>query len=264
MLIRIQPLGVLLADGHAICPDCRTRINCGTVGIANLEQRHRGKKICRETQERRDKEGKKKKDGSLLTFFGKQPNATPIPSNVRPSAPLRGHDIIRISSPAVLLASPSKEAMVCTLKPARANAVEPANATTGDFLGQLYNLIENLPASIPEASDYDRLAVFSGNPVEYDNPSLSPDELWEETLNGLFKSALGWGTEGDMDEVIRRGRKGLDGLANFVKHFVVKRGVSMGLFEGKLAHLVSKLERKQVLILSPLENFKLVTYGLPD
>jgi hypothetical protein len=50
------------------------------------------------------------------------------------------------------------------------------------------------------------------------------------------------GTEEDMDKVIRRGRKGLDGLANFVKYFVVKRGVSMGLFEGKLAHLMSKLE----------------------
>ena len=86
--------------------------------------------------------------------------------------------------------------------------------------------------------------MFSGNPTEYDNPNLSPDELWEETLNGLLKSALGWGTEGDMDKVIWRGRKGLDGLANFVKHFVVKRGVSMGLFEGKLAHLMSELEKK--------------------
>ena len=216
------------------------------MGIANLEQRHRGKKICRETQEKQDKEGKKKKDGSLLTFFGKQPNAAPIPSKVRPSAPLRGHDTPNFAIPAVSdvsVASPSKdpdsEATLCTLKPA--NTVKPAS---GDFLGKLYHLIENLPASIPEASDYDRLAVFSGNPVEHDNPSLSPDELWEESLNGLFKSALGWGTDGDMEEVIRRGRKGLDGLANFVKHFVVKRGVSMGLFEGKLAHLMSELEKK--------------------
>jgi len=53
---RHQPVGVILADGHAICPECRTRVNCGTVGIANLEQRHRGKKICWETRERRDKE----------------------------------------------------------------------------------------------------------------------------------------------------------------------------------------------------------------
>ena len=212
------------------------------MGIANLEQRHRGKKICRETQERRDKEAKKKKDGSLLTFFGKRPNATPIPSNVWPSIPVRGHDFSASASPAILDLSvtsprPPKEATVCTLKP----AVEPV---IGDFLGKLHNLIENLPASIPEASDYDRLAVFAGNPAEYDNPNLSPDELWEETLNGLFKSALGWGIEGNMDEVIRRGRKGLDGLMNFVKYFVVKWGVSMGLFEGKLAYLISELEGK--------------------
>jgi hypothetical protein len=105
-------------------------------------------------------------------------------------------------------------------------------------------LIENLPASIPEASDYDSLAVFSGNPADYGNQSLSADELWEETLNRLFKSALGWGTEGNMDNIIRRGHKGLDGLANFIKYLVVKRGVSMGLFEGKLTHLMNKLEEK--------------------
>ena len=47
-----------------------------------------------------------------------------------------------------------------------------------------------------------------------------------------------------MDDVIRQGRKGLDGLTNFVKFFVVKRGVQMSLFEGKLAWLVTTLEQK--------------------
>jgi len=120
-------------------------------------------------------------------FFGKQPKAIPVPSIARPSAPVRGHNL---PNAAVLAPSPPKVAV--DQRPE--------------------------PASVPEASDYDKLAVFAGNPAEYDNLSLSPDELWEETLNGLFKSALGWGTEGNMDEVIRRGRKGLDGLANFVKH----------------------------------------------
>jgi hypothetical protein len=235
-----QPLGIILADGHAICPDCQTRINCGTVGIANLERRHRGTKICREKQERCDKEKKNKTNGlKLLAFFGKQPKATRIPPNVWPSAPVRGHNLPPSASPAVLVVPPSK-ATVHSSK----TVVERLEPVVSNVLEKLSNLIENLPASIPEASDYDKLAVFAGNPAEYDNPSLSPDELWEETLNGLFKSALGWGSEGDMEEVIRRGRKGLDGLANFVKHFVVKRGVSMGLFEGKLAYLMSKLEEK--------------------
>jgi hypothetical protein len=159
------------------------------VGIANLEQRHRGKKICRETQEKRDKEAKKKKNGSLLTFFSKRTNTSRIPSNVQPSAPVRGHKLTPASasssaspspSPAILPVVVASPVTVHTLKP----AVEPV---VSDFLGKLYNLIEKLPTSIPEASDYDRLAVFAGNPAEYDNPSLSPDELWEETLNELFK-----------------------------------------------------------------------------
>jgi hypothetical protein len=132
-----------------------------------------------------------------------------------------------------LVASPRKE-----------TPLEPAAEPIHDVLWKLYNLIENLPASIPEASEYDSLAVFSGNPADYDNPNLSADELWETTLNGLFKSALGWGTEENMDNIIWGGQKGLDGLANFVKHFVLKRGVSMGLFEGKLTHLMNKLEEK--------------------
>ena len=113
-----------------------------------------------------------------------------------------------------------------------------------NFLEKLVNLIRLLPDTIPEATDYDKLAVFAGNPRDFDNPDLDADDLWEEVLNKVLKSALGWGEEENMDDVIRRGRKGLDGLTNFVKFFVVKRGVQMSLFEGKLAWLVTTLEQK--------------------
>jgi hypothetical protein len=201
----------------------------------------------RRSAERPKKSGirkrKKKKNGSLLTFFSKRTNTSHIPSTVQPSAPVRGHKLTPASSSAS--PSPSPAILPVVASPVTVHTLKPAvEPVISDFLEKLYNLIEKQPTSIPEASDYDRLAVFAGNPAEYDNPSLSPDELWEETLNELFKSVLGWGTEGNMDEVIRRGKKGLDGLANFVKHFVIKRGVSMGLFEGKLAHLMSKLEEK--------------------
>lgn len=46
-----------------------------------------------------------------------------------------------------------------------------------------------------------------------------------------------------MEEIIRRGPKGLDGLLNFVKYFIVKHGVSEGLFKGKLSYLMSALEK---------------------
>ena len=75
---------------------------------------------------------------------------------VKPSAPVhvRGHNLPTLAGPDVLLASPLLDSI----------AEAPINE---DFLQKLYRLIENLPASIPEASDYDHLAVFSGNPADY-------------------------------------------------------------------------------------------------
>jgi hypothetical protein len=39
-------------------------------------------------------------------------------------------------------------------------------------------LVKDLPESTPEALEFDRLAVFGGNPKEFDNPVLDADELW--------------------------------------------------------------------------------------
>ena len=109
----------------------------------------------------------------------------------------------------------------------------------GTYFQQLHrDLVKNLPASVPEASKFDRLAVFGGNTKEFDDLSLEADKLWEASLNGVLKSTLGWGMqggmEGNMDEIIRRGRWGMDGLVDFATYFVEERGVSGGLFEGKL------------------------------
>jgi hypothetical protein len=64
------------------------------------------------------------------------------------------------------------------------------------------------------------------------------------TLNSVLKSALGWGIEGNVDNIIRCGKWGLDGLVNFATYFVEERGVSGGLFEGKLTNLVTALKKR--------------------
>jgi hypothetical protein len=111
---------------------------------------------------------------------------------------------------------------------AASSEAQPEAPDTGPIIDSiidtLKNLVDNLPDCVPEASESDRLAVFGGSPEEFDNPILDADELWETTLNHILKSALGWGMEGNMNEIIRRGRWGLDGLVNFAKYFVEKRG----------------------------------------
>ena len=47
-----------------------------------------------------------------------------------------------------------------------------------------------------------------------------------------------------MDEIIRRARWGLDGLLDFATYFAAERGVSGGLFEGKLTNNVMPLKNQ--------------------
>lgn len=246
MLPLVVPVGVLDDEGWAICPDCLTRINCGPSGLGNLEKRHRQTPTCVDNKAKRVKEElmkqKAKKNGSLLNYF-KKPKAASIPSTVHNPASVLSHKLApeqAADAEVVVSRNPKDlqhEGPAC---PSKAVS-EPIFS---GFLARFQYLIKNLPESIPEASDYDKLAIFGARPSDFDNTSVPSGELWEEVINNVLKSIFGWGMEGNMDEIIRRGRKGLDGLSEFVKYFVVKRGVDEALFEGKLSYLTRALEEK--------------------
>jgi hypothetical protein len=221
-------------------------VHCGRTGLANIEKRHRGSKICIAAKAKRDKQGTAKKKTTLFTYFksgaAKAANAV-IPSTIQHSSPIFSHTFIPEKALDDEDAACKDNTNIVSLKEVVDSSSEIHQTTNRDLLERLHDLISNLPNTIPEASDTDILAVFSGNPHDIDIPSLTGDALWEELLNGMMKSAFGWGDEGKMEDIIRRGRKGLDGLFNFVKHFIVKRGVSEGLFEGKLMNLMTSLEK---------------------
>jgi hypothetical protein len=176
-----------------------TRVNCGTAGLANLAH-HQGKGTCQAAQVKRDK--KIKQNTTIFTFW-KKPTAksTLIPSTVNHAKPIHNQMLANAASPIVPTASAipqpplTEKASDFTEK----HGSEPAH---NSFLNKLYNLIEKLPDTIPEAIDYDKLAAFAGNPADHDDLSLNADELWENRLNGLLKSVLGWSTEGDMENII--------------------------------------------------------------
>ncbi|KAF8988283.1 hypothetical protein BDQ17DRAFT_1334627 [Cyathus striatus] len=65
------PPGVIDSEGYAICPECGECKNCSKGGIQSLIHNHMGSEACVTAKLKRDKEGRKKKDGSLLNFFKK-------------------------------------------------------------------------------------------------------------------------------------------------------------------------------------------------
>ena len=229
---------VLDAEGYATCPDCGTRIKCGPAGLKNLEKRHRGTATCQTARAKRDKNAKMKKNGSILSFL--KPTAAPVPSAISHSAPVHSY---RLGPATANNTSPTASTLGSRASSPVIQPVLPEPITEG-FVSDLGQLVKSLPSSIPEASELDKLAIFGAEPRSFDNPAVDADELWETSLNKVLKVTLGWGKEGNMEELIRQGKWGLDGLVNFVTYFVRERGVSEELFRGKLNYLFEELEKR--------------------
>ncbi|KAG6905140.1 hypothetical protein DXG01_004635 [Tephrocybe rancida] len=215
--------GVLDAEGYAICPDCGTRINCGTAGLANLNRQHRGTKTCRETAQKRDRLQKQRKNGSILSFLQKRP--TPVPATVAPAAILQSRP----------------QPAPCHTEIGDLLPVKSADDVT--VIRRLRDLIVLLPNRVPEAKADDILAIFGGQPAGFDDPGLPSEDIWQEIMNPTLKRVLGWGTEMDLVPIIKRGPLGMDGFLAFIEYFVTVRKVPEFLVEGKLEHLIVTLEK---------------------
>ncbi|KAF8241159.1 hypothetical protein L208DRAFT_11569 [Tricholoma matsutake] len=61
-------LAVLEVDGYAVCPDCGTRVKCGSAGLNNLEKCHRASDACKNAREKCDKD-MRKKNANLFNYF---------------------------------------------------------------------------------------------------------------------------------------------------------------------------------------------------
>ncbi|KAG6825754.1 hypothetical protein H0H92_002534 [Tricholoma furcatifolium] len=222
-ILKDQPAGVLDAEGYAICPDCGTRVNCGRVGVANLELRHRGTKACRAAAQKRDKS--KTKSTSILSFLKQRP--TPVPSTVTPA------HLVTSSSVTTQQGRAQPESVDIPLQtPCQKEAA---------IVTELRHLIARLPHSVPEGLPGEPLSIFGQDPRSFDNLHTPSEDLWETIINPTLKSVLGWGGELNLKSIIRRGAMGMDGLLTFIQYFVDVRDVPQSLVEGKLTILMEAL-----------------------
>ena len=175
---------------------------------------------------KRDKDAKTKKNGSIMAFIKQKP--TTVPPTVAPP-PLIHAPCATSGSNSHSISGPSSIPLGC-------------HTQAGEFLDRFQRIAGALPESVPVGSSVDRLAAFGWAPELFDDSNIKSEDLWEERLNGFMKDNLGWGTEENATDLVRRGNMGMDGVLNFVRYFVKKRGVHVSLFEGKLAHLLIAAE----------------------
>jgi hypothetical protein len=178
---------------------------------------------------------RKKQNTNLFNYF-KGPKAPVVPSTIIHSEPIQSQ-LAPLQVLDTIPAVPNQQA-----KPP-AHSENTFVPVFENILEKFRHYLNNLPDSIPEAAYDDKLVkALAGHPEIHTNPTLQGDELWEAGLNVFLKSVLGWGTDNDVESLIK-GKKGLERLFDFVKYFIVKRGVSEGLFQGKLAHLFEGLRK---------------------
>ena len=137
-------MGVLDAEGFAICPKCYSHINCGTAGLKNLAL-HQGKGTCKKAQDKHNQEGKKK-NMSILSFMKTAtPKSSPIPSTINHSEPIHSQKLPPASStiiPTSLDAPSTEEVPTFILTSTSENA-------PSKFLEKLHDLIVRiLPSDI--------------------------------------------------------------------------------------------------------------------
>lgn len=94
------------------------------------------------------------------------------------------------------------------------------------MLHKLKPVADSIPLDIPEATAIDHLAQYV-DPV-----------------------APGWGTNEDIEKMIRRGPLGFSALVDFLGYFTETRGVDEALFEGKLWSLLECATKLMLVTLS--------------
>ncbi|KAF8970228.1 hypothetical protein BDZ97DRAFT_1598320, partial [Flammula alnicola] len=193
------------ADGRIVCPACKERIKCGPGGWKNVQKTHLGKKTCLDSQQKKDK-NKGLKNGSILSMFSRlKSKPTPVPSTTQAPAPLPSNPAPRDT----VGKSPCHSSVDMTSTLSREHSIE--------IVGSSVKAVEiaDDPADVP-----DPLACFDVDPAGYDNKMFSPEELWEEVLNGAMKNGLGWGTTLDVPSLRETDGCGMMGLTYFVEYFV--------------------------------------------
>ena len=101
-----------------------------------------------------------------------------------------------------------------------------------------------IPNETPRATQAHRLAIFAVDPHTCVTEPGEDDWL---VLNGMLKTAFGWGeTEmaAAIPDMLNQGEQGLDGFIRFMQFFVFERGLEGALFETKVEALVKELDNR--------------------
>ncbi|KAH6869091.1 hypothetical protein BKA70DRAFT_1414167 [Coprinopsis sp. MPI-PUGE-AT-0042] len=217
--------------GRGICPRCGTHVKLGTAGKANLLRTHLGKGSCLEAEKARLEEGKRGKMSSTFLGWFK-------PSAKGAKVPIQVPELPNLQIEASGEQNLEEEDDSATL----GNVFTNTDLCITDVRRALQRMVPNLQNPKP-GHETDFLSTFDSPAVSFDNPTVSRDEIWEESINRTLHHAFPLGEEiGEADVKGLRSDR-VKGFLDFVAYFVDQRGIDEALFEPRMDRLLDALKK---------------------
>ncbi|KAI9432593.1 hypothetical protein H4582DRAFT_2132159 [Lactarius indigo] len=128
-----------------------------------------------------------------------------------------------------------------------------------ELLNKLEAALTRIPDSVPLATSEHWLSIFLADPhscVASLEQGLEEDfeDDWM-VLNSMLKTAFGWG-ESEMQEntkeMLNRGAHGLDGFIQFLKYFILQRGLEGAMIETKVNGLLCEIDNQYAPVPIPI------------
>ena len=226
------------------CPLCKEMIRISYAGPNGLAQ-HQGKKKCRATCERKQKD---KKNANICTLFDvgiKKTSDIATSSTTTPSTSSINHYIPPIIVPpdASVNREHSESSSDDLLNPSENwNTSRRQGCDFGwDLLQQLKDAERSMGSNIPIGQQGDKIAAYGRESAIAQCLNIPDDEVWEVVNPGLDR-LLGFGRAlDDIQSIIRRGPLGVLGLLEYLTYLVEERGINGGLIEGKVNVLIDAI-----------------------
>ena len=88
----------------------------------------------------------------------------------------------------------------------------------------------------------DEIAMYTGRGnAEAHCAGVDNDELWEVINPGLDRLLSFGRPRNEVQSIIWRGPKGVDGLCDYLEYLIAEKGLKGGLIEGKVSMLIAAI-----------------------
>jgi len=226
----------------ARCPECNEEVNVGTAGPAGLRE-HTGKSKCKQTKEMKKKLTKEGKTRIRTLFEVGVKKAKDVPQlPVQPTASASTRERLAVPLPIIVHPTQVNSSEVAQSEGIRIK--ERRGCSLGwEIIDRLRLAAQRVDLNTPIAEEGDEISAYAGraNAEAHCAGVSNNDEIWE-TINPGLDRLLGFGrSTGEIQSIIRRGPKGIDGFSEYLEYLITEKGLDGALIEGKVSVLIDAI-----------------------